>query len=47
MPATWTRSTSTRSGSKYFRAARELWKYCNLTDVEMTARHLYQDRSID
>ena len=23
---------------QYSRAARELWKFCNMTDVEMTAR---------
>jgi hypothetical protein len=32
---------------QYSRAARQLWNYSNLTEVEMTARHLNQDPSID
>jgi hypothetical protein len=32
---------------QYSRAARKLWKLCNLTNVEITARHLHEDTSID
>jgi hypothetical protein len=32
---------------QYSRAAKELWKFCNLIDVEITARHVHESPSID
>jgi hypothetical protein len=32
---------------KYSRAATELWKFCNVKDVEMTARHVHEGPPID
>ena len=32
---------------QYSRAAKELWKYCTLGNVEVTARHLHEDPAID
>jgi hypothetical protein len=32
---------------QYSRAARELWKYCNAGDVEITARYLHEAPAID
>ena len=32
---------------QYSRAVKELWKFCNLTDVEITAHHLDEGPSID
>ena len=32
---------------QYSRAAKELWKYCTLGNVEVTARHLHEDQAID
>ena len=32
---------------QYSRAAKELWKYCNLGNVEVTARFIHEDAAID
>lgn len=32
---------------QYSRAAKELWKFCNMTDIEMTARLLRERSTID
>ena len=32
---------------QYSSAARELWKFCNMTDVELTAHHLREGQSVD
>ena len=32
---------------QYSRAAKELWKFCNMGDVEMTAHHVREGASID
>ena len=32
---------------QYSRAAKELWKFCNMTDVESTACHVHERPSID
>ena len=32
---------------QYSRAARELWKHCNLGHVETTARYLHEAAAID
>lgn len=32
---------------QYSRAAKELWKYCNLGNVEVAARHILEDPAID
>ena len=32
---------------QYSRAARELWKFCNITDVDMTAQFVGDRPSID
>ena len=32
---------------QYSRAAKELWKYCNLGNVEVTARFIREDAAID
>ena len=32
---------------QYSRAAKELWKFCNMTDVEFTARHVHEGPPID
>jgi len=32
---------------QYSRSAKELWKFCNLTDVEMTAQAVLDRPSID
>ena len=32
---------------QYSRSAKELWKFCNLTDVEMTAQDVLDRPSID
>jgi hypothetical protein len=32
---------------QYSRAAKELWKYCNLADVEAVARHIREDPAVD
>ena len=32
---------------QYSRAARELWKYCNLGNVEVTARYVHEAPPID
>ena len=32
---------------QYSRAAKELWKFCNLADVELTAHHMHEGPSID
>ena len=32
---------------QYSRAARGLWKFCNMTDAEITACHVHEQPSID
>lgn len=32
---------------QYSRAAKELWKYCNLGNVEVAARYIREDPAID
>lgn len=32
---------------QYSRAAKELWKYCNLGNVEVTARYIHEEPAID
>jgi hypothetical protein len=32
---------------QYSRAAKELWKYCNLGNVEVVARYIREDPAID
>lgn len=32
---------------QYSRAAKELWKFCNIGDIEVTASQLHQGPSID
>lgn len=32
---------------QYSRAAKELWKYCNLANVEVTARFIREDPDMD
>ncbi len=32
---------------QYSRAAKELWKFCNMSHVEFTASHLHDDPPID
>ena len=32
---------------QYSRAAKELWKFCNIGDIEVTAGQLHQGPSID
>jgi hypothetical protein len=32
---------------QYSRAAKELWKFCNLGQIEITARHLDDEPPID
>ncbi len=32
---------------QYSRAAKELWKFCNLTDVEITARIIEDNAPVD
>lgn len=32
---------------QYSRAAKELWKFCNLGHVEVTARHVHDEPPID
>ena len=32
---------------QYSRAAKELWKFCNMSDVELTARQLHEGPPID
>ena len=32
---------------QYSRAARELWKFCNMGDVELTARQVHEGPPID
>ena len=32
---------------QYSRAAKELWRFCNMTHVEFTARHVHDGPPID
>jgi hypothetical protein len=32
---------------QYSRAAKELWKFCNMVDVEIIARHVHDGPPID
>jgi hypothetical protein len=32
---------------QYSRAAKELWKFCNMTHIEITARHVHEGPPID
>lgn len=32
---------------QYSRAAKELWKFCNLGQIEFTARHVHDEPPID
>lgn len=47
VPASSTHATSTLSCTRTPVPPRELWKFCNLAYVEITAHHMHDDPAID
>jgi hypothetical protein len=47
VPAISTRFAADRVLFQYSRSAKELWKFCNLSDVEMTAQDVLDRPAID